>query len=114
MPNNTNQEAINFDNNYARPVADEVVSAYLTLKRFVQVWNGQSVVSVIPNDSNPIQDGATTANGTGQDGRPPVTDAQINVEVSNANTIIALFEANSNLILNQFLQLSSNAQSKVS
>ena len=33
---------------------------------------------IIPNDSNPIQDGATTASGagagSGADGRPPITD----------------------------------------
>lgn len=112
MPNNTNPQAIAFDNNYARRTADNVVSCYLTMKRTVQVWSGQNLVSVIPNDANLIQDGATTSGGPG-DGRAPVTDAQINVLISNCNTLIAQFEASTNLILNQFLQVSVNAQSFV-
>lgn len=110
MANNTNQQAINFDNTYARGGSNNVVSCYLTMKRVLQVWNGQNIVSVIPNDSNLIQDGATVANGQ-PDGRPPVTDAQINIMISNMTTLIAQFEANSNLILNQFLQISNSAAS---
>lgn len=112
MPNNTNAQAIAFANNYARRAADTMVSCYLTMKRVKQVWDGQSIVSVIPNDANPIQDGATAASGT-PDGRAPITDAQVNVLISNLGTLIAQFEANTNLILNQTLQVSVNAQSAV-
>jgi hypothetical protein len=112
MPNNVNAQAIAFANNYARRVADDVVSCYLTLKRIKQVWDGQSVGTVIPNTADLIQDGATSAVGTA-DGRAPVTNAQINVLISNCVTLIAQFEANSNLILNQFQQVQVNAKSVV-
>lgn len=113
MANNVNAQAIAFSNNYARVGADNLVSCYLTLKRMVQVWTGQSVSGVIPNNSDLIQDGATVASGQG-DGRVPVTNAQINVLIANATTIIAAMEANTNLILNQSLQVSVNAKSVLS
>ncbi len=112
MPNNTNAQAIAFANNYARKCADDVVSCYLTMKRTSQVWTGQSIVTVIPNDSNLIQDGATVASGTA-DGRAPITDAQVNTLISNLATLIASFEASSNLILNQMLQVAVNSSSVV-
>ncbi len=113
MANNTNAEAIAFANNYARRCADNVVSCYLTMKRTKQVWDGQSVSSIIPNDANLIQDGATVASGTA-DGRAPITNAQVNVLLANVATLIAQFEASTNLILNQTLQVSVQAASAVS
>lgn len=113
MPNNTNAQAIAFANNYARVVADDVVSCYLSMKRFKQVWDGQNIVAVIPNDANLIQDGATVASGT-PDGRAPITDAQVNTMQSNLVTLIAQFEANANLILNQMMQIQVHAASVVS
>jgi hypothetical protein len=112
MANNTNAQAIAFSNNYARVLANDMVSCYLSMKRAVQVWTGQSIVTVIPNDANLIQDGATVASGT-PDGRAPITDAQVNVLISNMNTLIAQFEASSNLILNQTMQVQVNAVSVV-
>lgn len=106
MPN-SNPQAVSFANNYARRVADDMVSCYLTMKRLAQVWTGQSVAAVIPNDATLIADGSAT------DGRPQITDAMVNVLIANANTLIASFEANTNLILNQCLQVSVNADSVV-
>ncbi len=113
MANNTNAQAIAFCNQDIRPGCDAVVSAYLTMKRIVQVWNGQNMVALIPNDANLVQDGATTDGVAKADGRPPITDGQVNVAIANMNTLIASFEANSSIILNQFLQVSVNARSAV-
>ncbi len=116
MANNTNAQAVAFDNNYARPGADAVVSCYLTMKRVLQVWNGQSVGTVIPNDSNPIDDGSL-AGGThagSPDGRANVTDAQVQTLVANMTTLVGYLEASSSLMLNQFLQVSVHAQSALS
>lgn len=107
MPN-SNPQAVLFANTYARKAADNAVSAYLTAKRFLQVWNAQSVVSVIPNDSNVLVDGSAT------DGRAPITNAQVNVLVANLTSLVALFEASTNLILNQTVQVSVNANSELS
>lgn len=107
MPN-SNPQAVAFSNNYGRRGADNIISCYLTMKRLVQVWTGQGVAVVIPNDAGVIVDGSAV------DGRQSVTNAQINILIANANAIIATFEANSNLILNQMLQVSVNAQSVLS
>lgn len=107
MPN-SNPQAVAFANNYARRGADEIVSAYLTMKRLLQVWTGQSVVTVIPNDSNVLVDGSAT------DGRAPITNAQVNVLIANATTLVAAFEANSSIILNQTLQVAVNSNSVLS
>jgi hypothetical protein len=114
MANNVNQQAINFANNYARTGADDVVSCYLTMARVLAVWNGQNIGTVIPNDSNLIQDGATTATPGVGDGRAPIADAQVQTMISNMTTLVGYFTANSNLLLNQFLQIQVNAQSVVS
>jgi hypothetical protein len=112
MANNTNAQAILFCNQKARPTADAVVQMYETIKTLVLLWGGQNINAIIPNDANLVQDGATVASGT-PDGRPPITDAQIQTMISNCNTIIATFEATSNLLLNQFLQIAVNTQSRI-
>lgn len=104
---NSNPQAVTFANTYARKAADNAVSFYLTAKRFLQVWNGQDVVAVIPNDASVIVDGSAS------DGRAPITDAQVNVLVANLSTLVASFEASSNLVLNQCLQVSVNAASEL-
>lgn len=114
MANNTNAQAINYANGYARPTCDAVVTAYLTAKRALQVFAGEGIAAVIPNDANFIQDGATVASGQA-DGRTPITDAQVSaIMIGNLNSLVAFFEANSNIILNQFLGISVNAASRVS
>ena|SRR5271170_7541672 len=105
---NSNVQAVAFANNYARAGANNVVSCYLTMKRVLQVWTGQDVVAVLPNDSNLLVDGSA------QDGRPPITDAQVNILIANMTTLVASFEASSSLILNQCLQVSNSANSVVS
>lgn len=112
MANNTNAQAITFCNSKARPAADALTTAYLTLKTLISTWNAQNINAIIPNDANLVQDGATVASGT-PDGRPPITDGQVQVLISNATTIINLLEANSNLILNQTMQVMVNGRSVI-
>src|SRR5262245_62914800 len=99
MPNNVNAQAIAFSNGRARPLSDLLASAYLSAKSFVQQWTAQGVASVIPNDSNLIQDGATVANGTA-DGRTPITNADVNIVFAHAQAIIAYFEGASTAPVN--------------
>jgi hypothetical protein len=118
VANNTNQQAVAFDNNYARVGANTVVSCYLTMVRTLQVWNGQNLQAVIPNDANLVDDGSIPGGSfVGQpplgNGRAPVTDAQIQTMIANMTTLVASFTANSNLILNQFLQIATNGTSAV-
>lgn len=109
---NTNAQAIMFSNTKARPTADALVSAYFTAKTLISLWNGQNIVSIIPNDATAIQDGATVASGT-PDGRPPITDGQVNILVANAISFVAFMEANTNLILNQTMQVAVNGSTRI-
>ena len=97
MAFNNNVQAIAFANQKIRPVNDLALSLYYSIQLFQQEWTQQSVATVIPNDANIINDGAAT------DGRPQMTDAQAQVVQANLQTIMNVFTANSNLILNQLL-----------
>ena len=112
MANNTNPQAITFSNTKVRPAADAMATAYLTLQTLVTEWNAQNIIAVIPNDANLIQDGAIVAGGTA-DGRPPITDGQVNILIANANTFLTTMQANSNLLLNQFMQVAVNGRSNI-
>jgi hypothetical protein len=113
MPNNTNQQAINFCNAKLRPVLDAWGTAILSGQVLVQQWNAQDLVAVIPNDANLVQDGATPAPGNTADGRPPITDAQVNLMISNITVQLAGFTANSDVLLNQFLSWMVNGRSVI-
>lgn len=83
---NTNVQAITFVNQQIRPMADVLYSAYLSAKKIVQEWNGQSLSTVIPNDSTLIADGSAT------DGRPQITDAQATNIITRCMELISWFE----------------------
>ena len=83
---NTNTQAITFSNTRIRPTADLIYSAYLQAKSLVNLWNGQSVSVVIPNDTNIMGDGAVT------DGRPVITDAQATAIITRCQELINWME----------------------
>lgn len=112
MANNTNQQAINFCNQKLRPAIDAMVTAILSLQVLTQQWTAQDIAAIIPNDSNFVQDGSTVASGTA-DGRPPITDANVNLVIANANSLIASMTANSNLLLNQWMEWTVNGRSVI-
>lgn len=86
MPDNSTPQAVTFSNQRARPLADLMISTYLSCKAFVQQWTAQGVGAVIPSDSNVIDDGSAT------DGRTPITDFDVNVLFAQASNLIAYFE----------------------
>ena len=96
MPN-SNPQAVLFANQKIRPLVDQAISLYLGIQLFQQEWTQQNIATVIPNDSNLIADGSA------QDGRPPMTDAQAQIVQADLQTILNVFTANSSLILNQLL-----------
>lgn len=101
---NDNQQAIQFVQNFARGAANATYSFYLTAKKFLAEWNALDIAAVIPNDSNVIQDGNSLQ---------PVTDGQIQILQANLQTLVNTFEANSDLILNQTIVVSTSANSQV-
>ena len=83
---NTNVQAIVFSNGNIRPMADLIMSAYLSAKKLVEIWDAQSVSTVIPNDSTIIADGAAN------DGRAQITDAQATAIVTRCEELISWLE----------------------
>jgi len=53
-------------------MADLLYTLYETAESVAAQWNAQGVSAIIPNDTTVIADGAAT------DGRPPMTNAQVN------------------------------------
>lgn len=88
------------------------MTAILSVQVLTQQWTAQDIVAIIPNDSNLVQDGSTVASGT-PDGRPPITDAQVELVIANANSLLATFTANSNLLLNQWMSWQVNGKSVI-
>lgn len=99
MAANSNAQAVAFANTKIRPVNDLALSLYYSIQLFQQEWTQQGIAAIIPNDANLIADGSAT------DGRPQMTDAQAQIVQANLQTIMNVFTANSNLILNQLLSV---------
>lgn len=112
MANNVNAQAIAFANQKVRPAVDEMAKAILTLQTLISEWNAQNIVAIIPNDANLIQDGSTVGSGT-PDGRPPWTDANVNLVIANATSFLATMTANSNILFNQWMQWMVNGRSQI-
>ena len=96
MANNTNAQAIAFSNNKIRPMSDLLYTVYQTAKSVVDQWNAQGVSTVLPNDANLIQDGATVASGT-PDGRKPITDAQATNIITRCQDLINWMEGSASI-----------------
>jgi hypothetical protein len=94
MSYNTNPQAIAFSNGHIRPLADLLYTTYATCESVVNQWIGQSVASVIPVDSNIIQDGSQS------DGRPQITDTQATVLINTAQLFLNLMNGSANTITN--------------
>lgn len=94
----TNPQAVLFCNTHVRVMYDKMMQMYNYAKNIESAWTAQGLAAIIPNDpAQPVVDGSA------QDGRPPLTGANVNVLIANAQTLINTFEANTNLILNQTL-----------
>jgi hypothetical protein len=95
---------ITFINTYVRPMADHMGKEYLLAKRLVSTWNARGGATAIPNDATVVADGAPG------DGRPPITNAQVNTIITRATERITDYEATSNAKLNTVLVVAVNTQ----
>ncbi len=105
MAANTNPQVIAFCNQKLRPVNDLALSLYYSIQLFQQEWTQQGLAALIPNTSDVIVDGSPN------DGRPPLTNAQALIIQANLQTIMNVFSANTNLILNQGLAVACHPAS---
>jgi hypothetical protein len=104
----TNPQTVAFCNQAIRPLFDKMMQLYYYIIAVEAAWTAQGLAALIPNSTDLIVDGSAV------DGRPPITDGQVNILIANAQTVANLFTANSNLILNQTLVGSVNPQAGVS
>lgn len=98
----TDASAVQFSNTKIRPAADMLGRAYYICKELQNLWNGENWSALITNTSDVINDGAPA------DGNAPITGIQATNIIVQAEAIVGLFEANSNAVLNDVLQVAIN------
>lgn len=99
---NTNPQAVNISDTKIRPLADALAQVYHQAKLIGELSTAQNWNSIIPNDSTVMGDSAAT------DGRPIVTNGQLQVVLSHAAALVTDFQASTNLKLNQILSVAVN------
>ena len=68
----TNPEAVRFCNERVRQLADIATKYYYAAKAFTNEWNATGMGAKIPNTTDLVVDGSA------QDGRSPITGANVN------------------------------------
>jgi hypothetical protein len=106
VPNITNIQAVTFCNQQVRPMADTMAQLYFTAKSIVAFWNANSMSALIPNTTDVVIDGAAT------DGRQLLTAQAATAIITEAQAVIAHYEATANAVLNQVKQVSVNGGTK--
>ena len=97
-----NPQAVTFANEYVRPGGDRIAQLYYTLDLMEDVWTAQNVASLIPDTTDVIVD------GSGTDGRPPITGADVRDLIGWSQSFTNDMEANNNLKLKIVLGIAVN------
>lgn len=100
----TDPTAIGFSNEQIRPLADKLAQIYTQCKTIVNVWNAQSMGTVITNTSDIIEDGS----GSGSDTRNQITGADATNIITRAQEFITDYEEFTNAKLNTVLKVAVN------
>ena len=98
----TDASAVQFSNTRIRPMADKLAQVYYLCKAIQNLWNGENWSALITNTSDIINDNAPT------DGNRPITGVQATNIIVQAEAVVTMFEANSNAVLNDVLQVAIN------
>jgi hypothetical protein len=94
---NTNPQAVAFLA-LVRLMAADCLGNLSGLQKLVNLWQQESLFTSIPDDANVIQD---------NNNLQPVTDAQVQTFISDAEAIIASYTANTNAVFNRMTMLAS-------
>lgn len=107
----TNADVV-FCDTKIRPAADKLAQAYNLAKTVVAEWNARGGTTAIPNTSAIVPDSAssTPLSGTGNDGRPVITGAQVSLLITRLTEKITDYEATTNAKLNTILQVAVNTR----
>ena len=93
----TNAQAVDFVNNFVRPLANQYAKLYYDVKAAGQFYTANNLAAVITNTADVVADGAAA------DGRPILTGAQVRTIVTRCNELITDMEATTNAKLNSLL-----------
>lgn len=104
MANITDPTAIKFSNERARVAADRMLQFYWFCKQLrVFYLANPTLATLIPNDAT-----AVIMDGSDLDGRNRITGADVQLMLTNLNSLINTLEANSSALLNNFAKISVN------
>ncbi len=104
MANITNPIAVTFANTELRRFNDHTLANYRTAKQLSIDYTAKGISAILgATGTDVIVDGAAT------DGRAPMTVANVNNIMARANEIVADYEANTNIKINQAAAVSVNA-----
>ena len=103
MANITDPTAVLFCNTQVRPGADKTCQFYWWMKALKQQYLANpNLASLISSDASLVVDGSA------QDGRTPITGADVQAFLTNVNTFLTSLEANNAAILNVFAKIAVN------
>lgn len=105
MPN-SNPQAVRIANEKIRPLADQIAGIYNALKSAQIEFVAEGWGTLFPNDAEVIVDGSA------QDGRTPITNAEIrSFMLTDAAGLLTFMEANANVIRDRVFKIAPNPRS---
>lgn len=106
MANNINVQAIRVSNEKIRPASDRILQTYFFMKSLQAEYVAQNWADLFPvgDPTGEIVDNSRV------DGRPIITNADVNNVITALGAFLAFMEATSNQQLNRFLKVSVNPE----
>lgn len=99
----TNPQAVKFCNEEVRTVADKAAAYYWQAKAFLSEWDSNGLGSLIPNDAGEI-----VVDGSAEDGRGPITGADVHGLRNHIQAMVSDLEANANMKRNILMKIEVN------
>lgn len=108
MADNTNPQAILVSNTKVRPACDKILQIYFIMKSLQSQFTAQSWSALFPSadPTGEVKDGASL------DGRPVVTNQNVQDIFTALSAFLTHMEATSNLNLNRYLKAAVNPEPK--
>jgi hypothetical protein len=106
MADNTTPEAVTVGNTKIRPAADLILQIYYKMKILQALYTSQNWAALFPS-GDPT---GVLIDGSAQDGRNPITNANVNDVITALGAFLAFMEATSNQQLTRFLTVAVNPE----
>lgn len=99
----TDPQIVKFSNERIRPLADAFARAYNMAVVVMNQWAAKGLDQSVPNDPSYV-----IADGSAEDGRSPVTGADLHAIMDAAGMIIGLAQQNDGVVGHQILKVAVN------